>query len=143
MATLTAANSALSLIVRGFFPIPQAIQGYATDDAFATDDVNNAEVQMGVDGNLSAGFVPTPTVLNITLQADSPSIAMFDAVLAAQKAQKELMVWDGVMIIPGTGNKYAFTKGYMTSNSPTDTAKKILQPRKFQITYQDLSKAPI
>lgn len=143
MSTLTTANSALTLQVRGLFPAPQAIQGYATDDSFAVDDVSPVEVQMGVDGHLSAGYVPYPTVLTIMLQADSPSTAMFDAVLAAQKSAKEAYVMDGTMILQGTSEKYTFVRGFLTSATPSATAKKVLQPRRFQITFENHSKAPL
>ena len=141
--TLTAANSALSLLVRGLFPTPQAIQGYATDDSFAADDVNPVEVQMGVDGLMSAGYVPYSTKFNITLQADSPSTAMFDTVLAYQKANLTPVIFDGTLIIGGTQEKYALTKGFLTAATPMSSAKKMLQPRKFTIEFQDVTKAPI
>lgn len=141
--TLTTANSALTLLVRGLFPNPQVIQGYATDDSFAVDDVEPVDVMMGVDGLLSAGFVPYATKLNITLQADSNSTGMFDTVIAQQNANKEAFIFDGTLIIQGTGEKYAFTKGYLTSLTPMSTAKKVLQPRKFVITFESVTKAPI
>jgi hypothetical protein len=141
--TLTTANSALALSVRGLFPVPQSIQGYATDDSFAVDDVSPVEVQMGVDGKLSAGYVPYPTVLNIMLQADSASTAMFDTVLDAQKAAKEAFIFDGTLIIQGTGEKYAFTNGFLTTVTPMSTAKKVLQPRKFALTFELQTKSPV
>lgn len=141
--TLTTANSALTLSVRGLFPAPQSIQGYATDDSFAVDDVAPAEVMMGVDGKLSGGYVPYPTVLNLTLQADSNSTEMFDTVLEAQKANKELFIFDGTLIIQGTGEKIAFTRGFLTNSTPMSTAKKVLQPRKFVLTFEGASKAPV
>ena len=143
MATLTTANSALALQVRNLFPTPQNIKGYATDDSFAVEDVTPAEVYMGVDGMLSGGYVPYVTILSLTLQADSPSTAMFDAVLAAQVAAKELYIFDGVIILQGTGEKYIFTKGFMTAATPMSTAKKVLLPRKFTITFESCSKAPV
>lgn len=142
MSTLTTANSALALQVRNLFPVPQNIKGYSTDDSFAVEDVSPAEVYMGVDGLLSAGYVPYVTTLTLMLQADSPSTAMFDTVLSAQVAAKELYIFDGTIILQGTGEKYIFTKGYMTSATPMSTAKKVLQPRKFTITFQSCSKAP-
>lgn len=142
MATLTTANSSFSLLVRNLFPVPQKLQGYSTDDSFSVEDVKPAEIQMGVDGYLSAGFVPYPTEITYNFQADSPSIAMFDAVLEAQKAAKELYVFDGIGIIQGTGEKYAFTKGYLTSATPLSQGKKTLQPRKFTITFEVAAKAP-
>jgi len=143
MATLTTANSAVSVVVRGLFPVPQHLQGYATDDSFATEDVNPMEVQMGVDGQLSGGFVPYATPITFTLQADSPSIAMFDTVLEAQKASKEGFIFDATILIQGTGDKYACTKGFLTTATPMSTAKKTLQPRKFTLTFQDVTKAPV
>lgn len=143
MATLTAANSAISLMVRGLFPVPQLQQGYATDSAWTVSDVSPVEVMMGVDGKLSGGFTPYPTPIDFEYQADSPSIAMFDAVLEAQKASKEAFVFDGTALIQGTGNKYALTKGYLTSAAPMETGKKVLQSRKFTITFECVSKAPV
>lgn len=143
MSTLTTANSSFLLAVRGLYPVPQKIQGYAMDESFAADDVQPAEVQMGVDGQLSAGFVPYATAIVFTLQADSKSIDFFDEVLEAQKATKEVLIFDGVAILQGTGAKYAMTKGFLTSASPMSTGKKVLQPRKFTITFENVSKAPV
>ena len=143
MATLTNANSSFLLSVRNLFPVPQKMQGYATDDSFATNDVQPMQVMMGVDGMLSGGFVPYPTEVTFTLQADSPSLAMFDVVLEAQKAQKEGFLFDGTGIIQGTGEKYAMTKGFLTNATPMATGKKTLQPRKFTITFESVTKAPV
>lgn len=142
MSTLTTANSSMSLLVRNLFPIPQAIHGYAADDSFAVDDVDPAETSMGVDGLLSGGYVPYSTKLTLTLQADSASSAMFETVLAAQVAAKEIYIWDGVVIIQGTGQKYNFTKGFLRNASPMPSAKKILQPRKFMIEFEACTPSP-
>jgi hypothetical protein len=142
MSTLTTANSAATLIVRGLFPVPQNLQGYSTDDSFMAEDVKPGEVQMGVDGLLSAGYVPYPTEISFTFQADSPSTNMFDVVLGAQVSAKEMFIFDGTIILQGTGEKYAMTKGYLTSATPMSGGKKTLQPRKFTITFEKVTKAP-
>ena len=64
MATLTSANSAFSLQIANLYPVPQSIQGYAADDAFAVDDVEPVETVMGVDGKLSGGYTPYPIKLS-------------------------------------------------------------------------------
>jgi len=142
MSTLTTANSAATLVVRGLFPVPQALQGYSTDDSFSAEDVKPGEVQMGVDGKLSAGYVPYPTEISFTFQADSRSTQMFDIVLGAQVAAKEMFIFDGTLILQGTGEKFAMTTGYLTSASPMSSSKKMLQPRKFTITFESVTKAP-
>ncbi len=60
MATLTSANSVLMLTVGGVFSVPQKIEGYASDSAFTFDAAKPAQVTMGVDGRMSAGYVPVP-----------------------------------------------------------------------------------
>lgn len=142
MSTLTNANSALFLSVDGLYPIPQQMQGFSTDDMFSGADVQVAEVQMGVDARLSAGYTPYPFVFDVTLQADSASNDIFDNVLAAQKAIKDLYVFQGAISLPGIGAKFIMTRGFLTTASPMPTGKKLLQPRKYVITFQDLSKAP-
>lgn len=141
--TLTTANSAFALQIAGLYPVPQSIQGYAADDAFAAEDVQPVETAMGVDGKLSGGFTPYPTELNVTLQADSASNDIFDNWMAAQNSSKEAFVANAVIAIQGTGQKYAMTKGFLTSSSPMAGSKKILQPRKFKITFESCSSAPI
>ncbi|MGP1609516.1 MAG: phage tail fiber protein, partial [Burkholderiales bacterium] len=59
--TLTSSNSVLALVVAGLFPVPVAIQGYATDRSITTEALGLAEVQMGVDARMSAGYTPNPT----------------------------------------------------------------------------------
>lgn len=142
MATLTAANSAVTIQVAGLYPVPQVLQGFATDDMFMADDVTTGELQMGVDGHLSAGYVPYATPLNITLQADSPSMAVFDNILSAQAAQREMFIINATILIQGTGQKYALTRGFMITASPMPGAKKILQPRKFTIHFESCTPAP-
>lgn len=139
--TLTNANSALALAIVGLYNTPQLIQGYATDDAFAAADVNGVEAVMGVDGRLSAGYTPVPTPLDITLQADSLSNDVFDNWIAAMQNAREVYVANATILLPALQSKYAFTNGYLTAHSPMAQGKKILQPRKFTITFESCSRA--
>jgi hypothetical protein len=61
MATITIANSVFTLTATAVFPVPQALQGYAADDAFTTEAIAMADVVIGVDGKLSAGYTPNGT----------------------------------------------------------------------------------
>lgn len=143
MSTLTAANSVFALAIPGLYDTPQIQQGYATDDAFAADDVNPVQVEMGVDGKLSGGYVPYPTAINVVYQADSPSLVMYDDWMNAQEIYREAYQAEGYMILPGTGMKYTLTKGFMTTGSKMPGVKKILQPRKFVLTFELCQPAPL
>lgn len=141
MATITSANSTFTLTATEVFPAPQNLQGYATDDAFAADAIDLAEAIMGVDGKLSAGYTPNPTKINVALQADSPSIAVFDAIISATKAGREVIFLDALIGLPATGANYTCTRGVITNASQLPDAKKTLQPQKYQITFESVTKA--
>ena len=74
MPTITSANSAFSLAVTDLYPAPQAIQGYAADDAFSAEAIELAEIVMGVDGHMSGGFIFNPSLLKVAIMPDSPSL---------------------------------------------------------------------
>lgn len=141
--TLTAANSVLMLTIVDLFAIPQKIEGYATEDAFSTTAVQPAEVMMGVDGRMSAGYVPYMVPMPISIMADSPSNTFFDAWLQAQKAAGEIYFADGEVFLPGTQQRYILTKGVMTEITVIGAVKKVLQPRTFTITWQGVDPVPV
>ena len=143
MATITAANSVFMLGIANLFNIPVKMQGYAADDAFATDEVELMEKFMGVDGKLSAGFIPYIIQFDFNLQADSASNALMDALIAAEKIAREKFVLNATIILPSTGFIYAFTTGYLDKASVMPGAGKVLKPRKYSLAFQDLSVAPI
>lgn len=134
--TLTSANAILLFSVDGLFPVPQQIQGFATEDIFEAEAIDNAETAMGVDGKLSAGWVPNPVKLGITLQADSESVDFFEQVYLAQQAVRETYVWNGTIFLRAVQKKFAMHRGFMTNYKPLPDGKKILQPRKFMLTFE-------
>lgn len=142
MKTLTAANSVILITVPSLFPIPQQLQGYAADDVFDIDGLATSEVQMGVDGKLSAGWVPQAVVQNITLQADSDSIAVFEALYAAQQLAQEVYPIVGLVRLPAVKRTYSMPKGFLTNYAPIANGKKVLQARRFQITWETITAAP-
>lgn len=142
MATLTTANSVFMLAVAGFIPTPVPIQGYAADDAFMVEDVESAETYMGVDGNLSGGYVPYIKPLEFTLQADSLSNQLMDAWTQAEAQAREKFIASATILIQGTGTLYTFQRGFLKKISVMPAAKKVLQPRKFVIDFNHLSSVP-
>lgn len=143
MATITSANSTLYLGVDSLFNVPVRIEGYAADDAFTAQDVTTGETLMGVDGHLSAGFTPYPVPLEITLQADSASMAFFETLMTAEALVKEKYVLNGTILLPATNRLYTFTRGFIQKASPMAAAKKVLQPRKFEIIFERMTVAPV
>src|ERR1700761_4197254 len=114
MATLTTANSAFVLLCPDVFGIPQLIEGYATEDAFSVPQYEIARAVMGVDAKLSGGFVPAVKELDVVLQADSPSNAVFQRIVQVMSAQREIVYLSATIEMPGQNELWQFTKGILT-----------------------------
>ncbi|OYV50518.1 MAG: hypothetical protein B7X10_01260 [Burkholderiales bacterium 21-58-4] len=129
--------------VANLYNVPIQIQGFATDDAFTAADVDTAETMMGVDGKLSAGFTPYPTTIEISLQADSASNLFFDAIINAELVAREKYVMNGSILIPSLGQLFSMTTGFLGKVTKVSAAKKVMQPRKFEIVFQSVVGAPV
>ena len=140
-STITSANSEFTLVVAGLFPAPVQLRGYASDKAFTTEAVDLAEVQMGVDGRMTAGFVPNPVKQTITLQADSPSKDIFTAVIQAMKTAREVFYISGSIALPSTGESFTLTRGILTNAKQIPDAQKVLQPVDYVITWERIDRS--
>ncbi len=142
MADITSANSILSLGVASLFTTPQPLAGFAQDDAYSMPSVETSENYIGVDGIKSSGYTPQLKEMEITLQADSPSVPFFEAWYAAQEASLSQLGAFGTLDQPSIGRTYVLTNGSLKGYTPIAAAKKVLQPRKFSIVFQAALGAP-
>jgi hypothetical protein len=124
--------------VTNLFAVPQQMQGFDVDDAFTTSSIGVAETKIGVDGILSAGFVYNTSPMEISLQADSPSVGFFETLYAASLAAQDVYFLFGVIRVPALSKVYTLTTGVLKNYDPSSDAKKILQPRKFAIEWQSI-----
>lgn len=142
MGTITAADAVLMMSVPGLFDTPQQIQGFATDDIYDIPQIKSVEVLMGVDGVLSSGFVFVAIPQTITLQADSLSNDFFDIWWTRMQATKETFKANGLIRLPSITTKFIQTAGYLTGYKPAPAAKKLLQPRTYEVTWQNIAPSP-
>ena len=139
--TITSANSVFTIVVPGLFPSPVQLRGYASDKAFTTEAVDLAEVQMGVDGRMTAGFVPNPIKQTVTLQADSPSKDIFTSMIQAMKTAREVFYISGSIALPSTGESFTLTRGILTNAKQIPDAQKVLQPVDYVITWESVNRS--
>ena len=140
---ITSANSVLALGVTGLYTIPQQLQGFGADDAYSVDAVDVAETLMGVDGVMSSGWIPQIKVMNVTLQADSACNTFFETWYAAQEAGRTTFPAFGIATQDSVGRVYTLTNGVLANYTPLADAKKVLQPRTFQIKWESVIGAAI
>ena len=135
MAYLTSANSEFMLSINDLYPVPQKLQGYSSDDAFTTDSVAITETQVGVDGFVGHGLVFNPVKQTIVLQANSPSLKVFEDWYNAMQAAREVYECSAVILLPSVRKKYTLTEGTLAETTLILGAKKILEPARFTISW--------
>lgn len=141
--SITSADCILMLGVTDLFAIPQQIQEFEVDDAFEAEAIKMAEIKMGVDGKMSAGMVFEPVVMPIVIQADSVSVGFFETWGTTNRAQRASFEAFGVIRQPSLGRSYALTKGILTEYSPFAGVKRVLSARRFSVTWESVTGAPI
>lgn len=140
--TLTVANSTLAITVEALFPQSQRIQGYSADDAFDFENVENGEYSMGIDGNLSAGFVFNEIPFTWTLQADSPSLGLFEQIYQYEVSNRTKLQLEVTLALPGVSKRYDLVKGYMRRYK-APSGKKVLQPAVVEGVFSRLNVNPL
>jgi hypothetical protein len=143
MSTITTANSSFAIAIPGVYNSPVNINGYATDDAFAIEDIEKVEARMGVDGKASFGYKFELYQHDVTLQGDSASFDIFNNWQIAMDAAREVLKASATIVIPSIGYKYVFTNGTMTRFKAFPDAKKVLQTTKFRLTWESVVGAKV
>ena len=141
--TITSANSTFYLTVPGLYDTPQKVEGYATDAAVKSDNINPVIAEVGVDGKTSFGYVPTNKVITVSLAADSKSREMFDNWISYQDSVRGVMVCSAEFTLPAIGRKYVGFRGAVTACLPMPDAAKTLQSATYSITFESWTPADL
>lgn len=141
--SITSADAVFILSSADFSLASTALEGYAADAAFAMDNADTAETQLGVDGKLSAGWIPRSYNQTITLQADSPSSGIFEALVAAQDATRNVFRLNAVITLSGNQRSYTLTRGVLKNYTAMPGAQRVLQPRTYVIEWERVLAVPL
>lgn len=139
---ITSANAVFTLSIPGVLGADVIIQGFAVDDMFASEVAESSEARMGADGRLSAGFTPYPVKMPVRLQPDSDSVDVFEQWDSVNKQLKTSNVAQGNIDYFSVGKVYTLTNGYLTRVTPFASAKKVLEPTEWEITWELTTVSP-
>lgn len=140
-ATLTTANSSINMTVEGLYP-GGILLGYAADNIFEAGEVVNAEESMGIDGKLSRGFVFNAVPLTITLQADSPSLRIFEEIWNQESSIRNKLTVGATIALPANGKRYIYKNGAMMSYK-APAGQRILQPGVVVFSFERMEHSPL
>lgn len=142
MSTITSANSVITLTIPRIFNNPVQIQGFSADNVYELEQQQIVQTAMGVDGRLSGGYVHAPVRQTFVLQADSPSVLVFEQWASFQLQATDSYPANGSTDLISTGRRYVSTRGFLTMSSPIPAAGKVLQPRRFVIEWERVTGVP-
>jgi hypothetical protein len=140
--SITSANALLFLSVTNLFTTPQQIQQFSADDIYDMPSIRSSEVSMGIDGTLSGGFVFVAIPQTLMLQANSPSNSFFEQWWLAQQVAEDVYIAGGSITLNSLGEKWTMTRGFLTGYTPAPRAGRILQPRRYEISWNKVVPAP-
>lgn len=141
--SITAANSTFTLTIPGVFQVPVRIEQFDTDDVYSIEQLRMVMTKMGVDGKLTGGFTFNEVKMSLHLMADSPSNAIFDGWATFMQTLVDAYPAFGTITQPSLGTSYVLSKGFMTGYPPLANAKKTLEGRVFELTWEKIVANPI
>lgn len=141
--TITSADAVLILSSSDFALAAFQVQGFQADAAWAFEDADIAQHVRGVDGKLSGGFIYGDLPMTISLQADSSSIDVFEALVLASKASKTVYRVNGVLTLNSVGKSFTMSRGILTRYTSGPTGQKVLQGSAYTIQWEDVLPTPL
>lgn len=138
---ITSANAELVLIADELFPAGIALQMFGTDQSYEAEAQTMAETRMGVDGHIAAGYVPSVKVVNITLEAASPSYPYLAALAEAMEVNRRPYRCTLVATIPAIGRTLTWSIGILYSGTRVPAGAKTLQPTKWTFHFEKYEEA--
>lgn len=139
--SITSANAQLVVVIPALSIGSAPVVGFAVDNAFQNEAIKTAEASRGVDGRLSAAYIPTEVKMKVSLRADSPSKQIFDDWANYMFANSDVAYATIYLALPATGEGYTFNKGVLTSYHGAPSGKKMLEDVEYEITFESLTKS--
>lgn len=136
--SITSANSVVTMTVAGLFPAPVQLQGYSADRAWETSAVVQTESQIGVDGRKTSGYIFNMPEQTFTLQGDSPSKFFFTQITNAQRAARDTLRIDAVIVLPATGETFICANGTLQSSKILPDGGKVLSDMDYIIVWESI-----
>lgn len=140
---ITSANATIILTVDNLYPTGVKLEHFSADSAWTVEDAVVSEARMGVDGHLAAGYTPTPRLVTITLEANSPSHEVMSNLLNSMQLNMGIYTCHMHITIPSINKEFYLKKGVLTQGHQISNGEKILGTTTWQFTFESCSTSSI
>lgn len=134
---ITSANAEIIINVPEL-GINHKLQRFSVSNAWQFSGDQSARAQKGVDGKLSVGWLPRTYEMRYAFSPDSPSVAVFSAILAAMDTARRVYLINSVITLPAIDKVYTCTNGALTTGVYLPSGGDVLQEQTFAVTYEDI-----
>lgn len=131
--TITSANSTIMFRAKGIYDNWIQVQGAQTDSFWKFEEQARAEARVGVDNIVSYGYTPFVSTIDLSLEANSPSVSIFDRVLARFDADSEVTTVELMVSVPAVGLNYTFEGTFVSSHGGISGGK-LLEGVNYKLT---------
>lgn len=139
MNNITSANSSISMTsVLGNIDFSK----FSSDSIGSSDMVKFTETKIGVDGQMSAGYIPTIKSFTLNFEASSSSIPYLLDLERLAEVTKTPQAIVMTMSVPAVNKKFICT-GFFTDCHPTYALGKVLEPMSFKFDFNDVIPMPL
>lgn len=142
LENITSANASVVLVVDKIIPAGVQLEHFSTDQAFSQSEITVVEDRMGVDGHLAAGWIPAIKTVQVSLEANSPSLVYMDMLQRAMENNREIYECTLVATLPALRKVYTWSKGVLKSGTLVSSAKKVLDPTAWTFDFATLTITP-
>lgn len=135
---ITSANSVAIMTIDTLYPQGFFLEMFATDQAYNTEQITIAEDHMGVDGYLTAGYVPNPAVITFTFEPSSPSIRPL--IYYRQQCVNNKRLYECSLVInqPAVARTLNYKVGVMRVGAFPANAQRVLATQAFTFVFEKL-----
>lgn len=128
MADITSANSIIVLSCEDLYPTGVQLQNFSADQSISEGDEEIASTRMGVDGHMAAGWIPAVKNVTISIEANSPSVDVFDIIYKASQTNRKTYRLTLSVSIPATGKSLTYRNGVLKNWKLLPDHKQVLDP---------------
>lgn len=125
---ITSANSTIVLSCDELYPAGVQLQGFSADQSISQADEEIAVTRMGVDGHMSAGYVPAIKSITISIEPQSPSCEMLDTIYLASQTNRKPYKCTLSVNIPSLGKNLTYSNGILKGWKILPDHKNVLDP---------------
>lgn len=128
MNDITSANSIIVLSCDELFPAGVQLDNFSADSSITQADEQIANTRMGVDGHMSAGWIPSIKTVTITVEPTSDAAEVFDTIYSASQTARSPYTINLSVNIPSLGKVVTYKNGTLKNWKKLPDHRDVLDP---------------